>query len=260
MPVELLPVPPLVERLHERDAAVDDGLGVQEEGLREHHRHHRPVDGRHVAGAAVERLVVEDDDRARIEMRKELKLGEGYCVGTFEWTYHDSTVDVRYYKDNGLDGKVSLVANTWGKPVPAPAPAPRRISGSSSGTCGSGNRGNGICSDEKCCSKWGWCGSSSEHCSNMMLRGNSYNTTEEGLDRDRDLDLDLETKVHVLTLIDEPHENDDWMVNNTNTAIDGNIDDDEPAITEKESYFYVDAARAFELELQMAAMTMDHGS
>eukprot|EP00574_Skeletonema_japonicum_P005454 CAMPEP_0201725588 /NCGR_PEP_ID=MMETSP0593-20130828/8947_1 /ASSEMBLY_ACC=CAM_ASM_000672 /TAXON_ID=267983 /ORGANISM="Skeletonema japonicum, Strain CCMP2506" /LENGTH=337 /DNA_ID=CAMNT_0048217007 /DNA_START=114 /DNA_END=1127 /DNA_ORIENTATION=- len=202
----------------------------------------------------------EDDDRARIEMRKELKLGEGYCVGTFEWTYHDSTVDVRYYKDNGLDGKVSLVANTWGKPVPAPAPAPRRISGSSSGTCGSGNRGNGICSDEKCCSKWGWCGSSSEHCSNRMLRGNSYNTTEEGLDRDRDRDLDLETKVHVLTLIDEPHENDDWMVNNTNTAIDGNIDDDEPAITEKESYFYVDDALAFELELQMAAMTMDHGS
>ena len=95
-----------------------------------------------------------------------------------------------------------------------------------------------------------------------MLRGNSYNTTEEGLDLDLDLDLDLETEVHVFEfdLIDEPNENDDWMGNNTNTAIDGNIDDDEPAITEKESYFYVDDALAFELELQMAAMTMDHGS
>ncbi len=198
--------------------------------------------------------------------QKNIMICCGYCVGTFERTYHDSTVDVRYYKDNGLDGKVSLVANTWGKPVPAPAPAPapapRRISGSGSssvsvsgsGTCGNGNRGNG--------SKWDWCGASSEHCSSRMLRGNSYNTTEEGLDRDRDRDLDLETEVHVFDLIDEPHENenDDWMGNNTNTAIDGNIDDDEPAITEKESYFYVDDALAFELELQMAAMTMDHGS
>eukprot|EP00985_Skeletonema_marinoi_P016898 scaffold9175_cov115-Skeletonema_marinoi.AAC.3 len=35
----------------------------------------------------------------------------------------------------------------------------------SSGTCGDGNRGNGICSDGKCCSQYGWCGSSSAHCS-----------------------------------------------------------------------------------------------
>ena len=196
------------------------------------------------------------DDHARIEVRKELKLGEGYCIGTFERTYHDSTVDVRYHKVNGLDGKVSLVANTWGKPVPAPAPRP--TPSSSSGTCGNGKRGNGICSDGACCSKWGWCGSSSAHCSGrmLMLRGNSNNTNttyaEEDLDRDLDLETEVQVDVHVLDL------NDDWMWNNTNTntAIDGNIDDDdEPAITAKESY--IDDALAFELELQMAAMDVN---
>lgn len=34
-----------------------------------------------------------------------------------------------------------------------------------SGTCGGGNRGDGICSDGTCCSEFGWCGTSPEHCS-----------------------------------------------------------------------------------------------
>jgi len=31
-------------------------------------------------------------------------------------------------------------------------------------TCGEGSVGDGICSDGKCCSKWGWCGDSIAHC------------------------------------------------------------------------------------------------
>jgi predicted carbohydrate-binding protein with CBM5 and CBM33 domain len=46
-------------------------------------------------------------------------------------------------------------------------------SGSGSGTCGNGNRGNGVCANRQCCSQWGWCGTSSAHCSRERgLRGN----------------------------------------------------------------------------------------
>jgi len=36
--------------------------------------------------------------------------------------------------------------------------------GKCEGTCGGGNRGNGICEDGRCCSGWGWCGTSSVYC------------------------------------------------------------------------------------------------
>ena len=34
----------------------------------------------------------------------------------------------------------------------------------SSGTCGGGFVGNGVCRDGNCCSEWGWCGITDEHC------------------------------------------------------------------------------------------------
>ncbi|OEF04438.1 hypothetical protein [Vibrio genomosp. F10] len=34
---------------------------------------------------------------------------EGYVIGSFEHSYSDSSVDVVYYEDNGLNGKVSSV-------------------------------------------------------------------------------------------------------------------------------------------------------
>lgn len=37
------------------------------------------------------------------------------------------------------------------------------------GTCGNGNRGDGICFDGSCCSQYGFCGSSFEHCSGRSL-------------------------------------------------------------------------------------------
>jgi Chitin recognition protein len=44
-----------------------------------------------------------------------------------------------------------------------PTPDPGSSQG---GTCGDGNVGNGICFDERlCCSKFGWCGSTTEYCS-----------------------------------------------------------------------------------------------
>jgi hypothetical protein len=47
------------------------------------------------------------------------------------------------------------------------------------GTCGGGNRGNGRCADSKlCCSKWGWCGTSTSHCSGWRnLRDTNNNST-----------------------------------------------------------------------------------
>jgi len=39
------------------------------------------------------------------------------------------------------------------------------------GTCGVGNVGNGVCSDYPCCSEWGWCGDSSDHCDNPADTG-----------------------------------------------------------------------------------------
>ena len=44
VPGELFPVPPLVERLQQRDAAVDDRLGVEEEHLEEDLRQIRPLE------------------------------------------------------------------------------------------------------------------------------------------------------------------------------------------------------------------------
>lgn len=52
-------------------------------------------------------------------------------------------------------------------PVPAPTPTVAAPTPIGSGTCGSGNIGNGICANSGlCCSKWGHCGSSSAHCDN----------------------------------------------------------------------------------------------
>lgn len=32
------------------------------------------------------------------------------------------------------------------------------------GTCGNGDRGDGVCADGSCCSEYGWCGTDVEHC------------------------------------------------------------------------------------------------
>jgi len=50
---------------------------------------------------------------------------------------------------------------TTAAPVPPPTPTPPPVIG----TCGGGQVGNGVCSDpNNCCSEWGWCGTSPEHC------------------------------------------------------------------------------------------------
>lgn len=40
------------------------------------------------------------------------------------------------------------------------------VSGKMAGTCGNGYYGNGICAEDysKCCSPWGWCGTTPGHC------------------------------------------------------------------------------------------------
>ena len=133
-------------------------------------------------------------------------------------------------------------------PAPAPMPTSQPSSGSGSGTCGNGNRGNGVCADGTCCSKWGWCGTSTEHCI-RRLRGNSNNnnTTEAGAEPE------LEREVEVFDLIDVPNENDEW----NSTTIEIDVDVDEPIIKKKKGYFDFDVDVAHELELEMAANDID---
>ena len=57
-------------------------------------------------------------------------------------------------------------------PVPAPVTAPTVPN--PVGTCGGGNLGNGICSNGMCCSKWGYCGTTADHCKSYTLVCNAY--------------------------------------------------------------------------------------
>jgi chitinase len=52
------------------------------------------------------------------------------------------------------------------KPTPATKPTQTNPTPTPSGTCGEGNRGDGVCANGQCCSQWGWCGTTSEHCKN----------------------------------------------------------------------------------------------
>ncbi len=103
--------------------------------------------------------------------------------------------------------------------------------------CGNGNRGNGVCADGTCCSKYGWCGTSTDHCSGRMLRGNNgnSNTTET----EAKLELQLETETEVFDdLIDEPSASEN----------------DEPLIKEKDGSIDIDDVA---LELEMAVVDID---
>jgi len=39
------------------------------------------------------------------------------------------------------------------------------------GTCGGGSRGNGVCANGECCSRWGYCGTSAIHCGDGTCGG-----------------------------------------------------------------------------------------
>ena len=66
--------------------------------------------------------------------------------------------------------QVRTSAATAPTPTPDPTPVPAPVSG----TCGEGQRGNGICPDPThCCSSWGWCNPDSAWCNlrHRRLRG-----------------------------------------------------------------------------------------
>ena len=49
--------------------------------------------------------------------------------------------------------------------APSPtAPSSAQFPSEEGQMCGNGKRGNGDCADDACCSEWGWCGISAEHC------------------------------------------------------------------------------------------------
>jgi predicted carbohydrate-binding protein with CBM5 and CBM33 domain len=78
----------------------------------------------------------------------------GYHVILAVWTISDA-VNAFY---NAID--VQFGGSSPTAPVPAPTGG-----GTGGGTCGNGSRGNGICSNGQCCSQFGWCGTTSAHCS-----------------------------------------------------------------------------------------------
>jgi hypothetical protein len=97
---------------------------------------------------------------------KEYNNGEFKCNGgAFFWV---ANRDVGGAWSDQVVREVSLTSGcSKSQPTPtnAPRPVPTPSPGSSSGTCGNGNRGNGVCADGTCCSEYGWCGTSTEHCS-----------------------------------------------------------------------------------------------
>lgn len=60
--------------------------------------------------------------------------------------------------------EVSIGSGGSPPPPPPPPPPPSPSPPPPSGTCGNGNRGNGVCADSTCCSPFGWCGTSPAHC------------------------------------------------------------------------------------------------
>jgi hypothetical protein len=88
---------------------------------------------------------------------------DGCCTANVGRT--GNLVDMEYntvLKNNfgGNPGSVTYGEICWkldgGDSNPTPAP-PR-------GTCSGGSRGDDVCSSRKCCSQWGWCGTSTGHC------------------------------------------------------------------------------------------------
>jgi hypothetical protein len=44
-------------------------------------------------------------------------------------------------------------------------------------SCGGGSRGDGVCADGTCCSQWGWCGTSADHCGTSGGSGGTFKST-----------------------------------------------------------------------------------
>jgi len=66
-----------------------------------------------------------------------------------------------------VDGQINPPPSPPPTPFPTSLPPPTEPTTSpptSSGTCGGGFVGNGVCPDGNCCSEWGWCGITDEHC------------------------------------------------------------------------------------------------
>jgi hypothetical protein len=85
-------------------------------------------------------------------------VGDGICCGYGQGSF-EVNVEGQRVGGGGEFGSEASVSFGQCAPGPGPTPAPP------AGTCGGGNRGNGACASGQCCSQWGWCGTSADHCS-----------------------------------------------------------------------------------------------
>merc|ERR1719203_2455055 len=114
------------------------------------------------------------------------ELGESHSCngGAFFWVAeHDvggswsSTVGNAIFPNAGCSlSPTSHAPSTPTPPTPTPPtptpptpPSPTPPSPTPSIPCGDGNIGNGVCVDGTCCSQWGWCGTTSDHCNILIL-------------------------------------------------------------------------------------------
>ena len=77
---------------------------------------------------------------------------DGTCCSQFGWCGTSAE------HCGGGGGGGSSGGGSGGVPAPGPGPSP------GGGTCGNGSPGDGVCADGTCCSQFGWCGTSAEHC------------------------------------------------------------------------------------------------
>lgn len=135
-------------------------------------------DGRHRAEYKLGDVatVVTDKAAQNYYLRRTQALGEwDFCTASSQCTNgccSSKFSDDGKLKCTPLDGGfqsdicVRSTGTTGGggtnAPAPTLTPAPTPVSGD--GSCGGGNHGNGICADGACCSEFGWCGTSIEHC------------------------------------------------------------------------------------------------
>ena len=90
--------------------------------------------------------------------------GDGSCCS--KWGYCGCTTS--HCIDGQSCGRVPTPRPL--SPTPSPVP-PASIPTGSSSFCGGGKKGNGICRDGTCCSRWGYCGCTSSHCINGQRCG-----------------------------------------------------------------------------------------
>lgn len=113
---------------------------------------HKTLACRDVAGCVLPRHPITPDGTCGPTKPGAYACRGGYCCSKWGWC----GTAPEYCGDD-----CNKEYGTCGVPTPTPTPHPI----SPDGSCGPGSAGPYRCADGDCCSSFGWCGSTTEHCS-----------------------------------------------------------------------------------------------